>query len=300
MKTIAIIAPSASGKTALSLKLAKQTNSIILSLDSLAIYKDIDIVSAKPTKDEMGDIVHFGINEIYPNDSFNAVKFITLFKNAKQYAKKHNKNLIIVGGSSFYLKVLIDGISNTPIILPQTKLWVEQKLRDLQKAYEFMVGLDKNYMQNIASNDKYRISKALEIYKQTSQIPTIYFQNNKPKPIVKDIKIFSIDYSVEILRKRIALRTANMLKNGLIDEIIYLEKKYTREPNCMNSIGISETFDFLDGKLTKDELEKIITINTAKLAKRQRTFNTSAFRNMIKGDIVSLENEILKFLKVSD
>ena len=105
-KIFAIVGPTASGKSDLALSLAQKLNSIILSVDSLAVYKEIDIASAKPSKEELSKIKHFGIDELYPNEKFSVIKFIEIFKNAKEYAKKHNKSLIIVGGTSFYLKVL--------------------------------------------------------------------------------------------------------------------------------------------------------------------------------------------------
>jgi len=115
-KEIAIIAPTASGKTALSISLAHKLNAIILSLDSLAIYKHIDIASAKPTLKERDNIKHFGIDIIYPNQSFDVIEYIKIYKQAKLYAQKHNKNLIIVGGSGFYLKTLLQGIVVFPFL----------------------------------------------------------------------------------------------------------------------------------------------------------------------------------------
>ncbi|VAY88258.1 tRNA dimethylallyltransferase [hydrothermal vent metagenome] len=289
MKQIAIIAPTASGKTNLSISIAKKTNSIILSLDSLAMYKEIDIASAKPTIQEQDGIIHFGINEFYPNKSFGVIEFIEVYKRAKACCKQNNKNLIIVGGSSFYLKSMIDGISCIPEFSKKTILWVENKLNNIKDAYSFMFKLDEQYMKTLSSNDKYRVKKALLIYKQTGQTPTVYFKNNPPKSIIKDIQLYEIYWSVDDLRQRIKKRTNMMIKNGLIDEVIYLEKKYTREPKSMQSIGIIETLEYLDGKITKDQLIENIIVNTARLAKRQRTFNNGQFKNIIKNDLDSLE-----------
>ena len=288
MNQIAIIAPTASGKTALSIKIAHKTNSIILSLDSLAVYKEINIASAKPTVIERDGIVHFGINEVYCSDKFDVVEFIDLYKKAKQYAIENKKNLIIVGGTGFYLKSMIDGISKLPILSKETLSWVEQKLKCVEDAYSFISSLDKEYMVNIASTDRYRIEKALLIYKQSGAVPSSYFKNNPPTPIIKDIQIYEIIWDVDSLRRRIALRTKLMIKNGLINEVITLEKKYTRNVNCMNSIGIKETLEYLDGKLSKKELEEKITINTARLAKNQRTFNNGQFKNVIKSSLDEL------------
>lgn len=291
MREIALIGTTASGKTALSLELASKTNSIILSLDSLCVYKEIDIVSAKPTLEERGDIIHFGIDEVYPNIEFDVIKFIQLYKKAKDFAIKNDKNLIIVGGTGFYLKALIDGLS----------LGIDSNIKvDFipNDAYELLYSLDKEYMQKIEKNDKYRIEKAYTIYKQSGLTPSEYFEKNQKTPIAKDLKIFEIVWEKEELKKRIALRTNMMVKSGLIDEIIYLEKKYTRAPNCMSSIGVVETFEYLDGKLTKAQLEEKIALNTAKLAKRQNTFNKSQFTDKTTNIIKDLNLDILKYFSV--
>jgi tRNA dimethylallyltransferase len=298
MKQIAIIAPTASGKTALCLKLAHKLNAVILSLDSLAIYKNINIASAKPSIKQRDGIIHFGIDEIYPNEEFDVMKFIDIYKNANNYAIKHNKNLIIVGGTSFYLKAMIDGISYVPKIDKslQTIIYERFNNHSLKDIYDELNTLDYTYMKDIKSNDKYRIQKAYSLYKQTNIIPSLYFQNNPVIPIIKDIKIYEIIWDIASLRKRIDQRTKIMLKSGLIDEVIYLENKYTRYPNCMSSIGIKETLGYLDGKISKNKLENLITISTAQLAKRQRTFNKGQFKNVIKMPLCSMYDYITSSL----
>ena len=291
MKEIAIIGTTASGKTGLSLELAEKTNSIILSLDSLCVYKEIDIVSAKPTINERANTVHFGIDEVYPNENFDVVEFMNLYKKAKTFAQNNSKNLIIVGGTGFYLKALVDGLSGGL----QTKIKLDIPLND---AYDLLYSLDKEYMKKIERNDKYRIEKSYSIYKESGLVPTEFFSKNQKSPLSKDLKIFEIIWQKEDLVKRIALRTKQMVKEGLIDEIIYLEKKYTRSPNCMASIGIVETLEYLDGKLNKEELENKIILNTTKLAKRQNTFNKGQFTNRVSNIIPSLNSEIIKYFSI--
>ena len=291
MKEIAIIGSTASGKTALSLEIANKTNSIILSLDSLCVYKEIEIASAKPTLKERGNIIHFGIDEVYPNEEFDVIKFIELYKKAKDYAIKNDKNLIIVGGTGFYLKALIDGLSKG--IETKIKLDIPQ-----QDAYDLLYEIDKEYMQKIEKNDRYRIEKAYSIYKQTGLSPTPYFEKNPKIALTKDLKIFEILWDKEELKNRIAQRTKIMINSGLIDEVIFLEKKYTREPNCMASIGIIETLEYLDGKLTKQELEENISSNTAKLSKRQNTFNKGQFLDKTSNIIENLNSDIIKYFSL--
>ena len=291
MKELAIIGTTASGKTALSLEIANKTNSIILSLDSLCVYKEIDIASAKPTKIERGDIVHFGIDEVFPNEKFDVIEFLNLYKNAKEYAEKNMKNLIIVGGTGFYLKALVDGISDG--LKENTNL--DMSLND---TYNLLYSLDKEYMQKIEPKDKYRVEKAYSIYKQSGLTPSEYFLKNPKIALSPNLPIFEILWEKDELTNRISLRTKQMIKAGLIDETIYLEKKYTRAPNCMSSIGIVETLEYLDGKISKQELEDKIIQNTLKLAKRQNTFNKGQFTNRVSNIIPSLNSEIIKYFSI--
>jgi tRNA dimethylallyltransferase len=294
-KQLALIGPTASGKTALSIKIAQQMNAYILSLDSLSIYKEIDIVSAKPTLEERAGIEHFGMDYLYPDESFDVTTFIKLYHEVHAQCLEDEKNLVIVGGTSFYLKMLIEGISELPSISIETREKANSYLHDLQKTYEWLYSVDETYMSNIEPNDPYRIEKALHIYLETGLTPTQYFKQYPPKPTVTEaLPVYQIDIERETLRERIALRTNIMVNDGLIDEICMLEKKYTRAHHCMKSIGIKETLAYLDGVYDKKMLIDKITTNTARLAKRQTTFNNSQFHHVIKGSVEVLENMLLK------
>lgn len=296
MKEFAILGGSGSGKTDLSLTLANKLNGVILSLDSLSIYKEINIASAKPTKDEMGGILHFGIDVISPNEEFNVALFSKLYEKAKHYAQTNNKTLIIVGGTSFYLKSMLTGLSQKPPVCEEVKEKISTYMSDLNSTYELVKSIDFSYAQNISSKDSYRIEKWLEIYLTTNQTPSLYLKQNQTEPIIKNLPIYELLIDKEILRKKISSRTEKMIQNGLIDEVFYLEKKYTREPKPLNAIGLKETLAYLDGIYTLQELQEKISTNTARLAKRQRTFNKSQFKdfNVTSGDINFLQKECLK------
>jgi len=276
---IAIIGSTASGKTAKAIEYAKKNNANILSLDSLAIYKEIDIVSAKPTLKEQDGVKHFGLDIIYPNDSFDVTLFIKLYKEAKTESIKEGKSLVIVGGTSFYLKSLIQGLSPMPTISSEIRKKSLQTIEQgVIEAYDILFKIDADYMLNIASTDSYRIEKMLNLYYQTGLTPTEYFRANPPQPtIIEPLPIYEIQVDKEILREKIKKRTQKMIDMGLVEEVAYLEKSYTREPNCMKAIGIKEVLDYFDGVYSFEQMQEKIVINTARLAKRQRTFNRSQF-----------------------
>ena len=293
MKQIAIIGPTASGKSDLAIKVAKEIDAYILSIDSLSIYKEIDIVSAKPSKEELAEVKHFGIDVLYPNEYFSVDVFIDLYKEVLTTCKKENKNLVIVGGTSFYLKSLMQGLSPLPKIDEKTEATVNEKLKDLGAVHSLLTSLDAEYMQKIASNDSYRLEKALLIYEASGLTPTNYFKENPPKPIIESMPVFNIEVSRELIRERISKRTAKMLEMGLIDEVCYLERKYSRKPNSMGSIGVVEVLEFLDAKIDKEQMIELISTHTAQLAKRQQTFNRTQFEGIISAPLEKLEEIIL-------
>jgi len=283
----AIIGPTASGKSDLAIKIALKLGYEILSLDSLSIYKEIDIASAKPSKEELSKVKHYGVDEIYPNEKFDVVKFINIYK------KIPHKKIIIVGGTGFYLKAMLEGISKMPQISEDVKK------KASQKDYSFLQKIDNFYASKISENDTYRIQKGLEIFFATGMPPSEYFKKNPPKPVLpRDIPLFEIAVERNVLRKRIEIRTQKMFNSGLIDEVAYLEKKYLdRRLPALKAIGIKEVLDYFNGKYELNGLKEKIITNTSRLAKRQQTFNKTQFKNRISAPLEEMESIILKNIK---
>ncbi|MEA3228455.1 MAG: tRNA (adenosine(37)-N6)-dimethylallyltransferase MiaA [Campylobacterota bacterium] len=292
-KQLAIIGPTASGKSDLAIRIAHKIDAYILSIDSLSIYTEIDIISAKPSMSERDSVKHFGIDVLRPNEYFNVDIFINLYHTVVEICKKDNKNLIIIGGTSFYLKSLMQGLSKIPKIDEQTTKAVKLKLKNLSQCYDILNSVDPLYMKNINATDRYRIEKALLIYEASNLTPTQWFQQNPPKAVIENIDIFNIEVDREVLRKRIYQRTAKMYKMGLIDEITYLEQRYSRLPNAMGAIGIVEVLEYLDGKVTLQKMLENISLHTVQLAKRQQTFNRTQFKNIVNAPLQELEEIIL-------
>jgi len=294
IKQLAIIGPTASGKSDLAIKIALKINAYILSIDSLSIYKEIDIVSAKPSREELNLVKHFGIDVLNPDEHFSVDIFIDIYKDVISTCQKDSKNLIIVGGTSFYLKSLLQGLSEIPKITKEISRHVEIELNELEACHSLLNSIDPLYMKNIDKNDSYRIEKALLIYRASGFSPSEWFKLHPPKPIIKNLDVYNIDVERDVLRDRISKRTDKMLNSGLIDEVCLLEKKYTRLPHAMGSIGIVEVFEYLDGKVTKEEMIQNISTHTAQLAKRQQTFNRTQFENITSAPLQMLEEIILK------
>lgn len=297
LKQFAIIGPTASGKSALALEIARQYGGFILSIDSLALYREIDIASAKPTVQERALVPHYGIDILAPDEPFDATRLIPLYRQARNRAIRDGGPLILVGGSSFYLKTLIDGISPLPPISTATKERVRSLMNTPDRAYSLLRDLAPLSADTIAPHDRYRIEKLLLIALETGSEPREYFRLHPPQsPIDDPLPILEIETDQQDLRERIARRTDAMLRAGLVDEVSGLESRYGRSPQSMKAIGIVEVLDYFDGRYGYKAMRERIVINTARLAKRQRTFNRSQFPKVIRGDRARLKKEIEKIL----
>ncbi|MDY5616844.1 MAG: tRNA (adenosine(37)-N6)-dimethylallyltransferase MiaA [Helicobacter sp.] len=298
MKIFAILGGSGSGKTALSLEIAQKKQCAILSLDSLSVYQEIDIISAKPTKKEREGIAHFGIDILTPIQLHNVQIFIQEYQKARDFCQKNQHNLLIVGGSSFYLKILLEGLSDFSLDENQRSetLVKINALGDLEKQYHFLKIIDKQWAIRIKPTDCYRIQRALEIYFITSKIPSLYFRENPPIPFIENCKIYEIVWQREFLRQRIKQRTKQMLENGAIDEVRGLLERYGKIYQWAKSIGIKEIIGFLEGQISQEELEELISTHTAQLAKRQRTFNKTQFKEHFCGEAKEVLEQIQKDL----
>ncbi len=293
IKQLAIIGPTASGKSDLAIKIAKKIDAYILSIDSLSIYKEIDIVSAKPSKEKLDMVKHFGIDVLKPDEYFSVDIFIGLYKKVLKICKDDKKNLVIVGGTSFYLKSLVKGLSELPRISEDITQSVKSKLKNLDECYKFLNKIDPDYMKNITPNDSYRIEKMLLIYEASNLTPSKWFKLHPPKPIIQNLDIYNIDVDRAVLRERISKRTFKMLELGLIDEVCQLEHDYGRATHSMGAIGIVEVLEYLDGKVSVDKMLELISTHTAQLAKRQQTFNHTQFEDITSASLESLEDIIL-------
>lgn len=278
----AIIGTTASGKSDLAINVAQRLNAVILSLDSLCLYKEIDIASAKPSKNELELIRHFGIDLISPDMEFCVGDFINEYNHALAYAKSQNIPLIITGGSGFYLKSMLSGLA--PKIEP-----IKIEISD-DEIWDLAMKIDGEFCAKFSKNDKFRLRKWYQIYAQTSNIPSQWLRLNTGEPVIKNLTIFELVWDKFELIERIKIRTKNMLKNGLIDEAKDLFKRYDSALKPLNSIGLKETKEYLDGKIDIDELGNLITIHTTQLAKRQRTFNKSFNSIKIDGKNLNLDN----------
>ena len=274
-KVIVICGPTASGKTALSIELAKKINGEIVSADSMQIYKDMDIGTAKPTKEEMQDIKHYLLDFVSPEERYSVAQYKQDAKAAIKEIIAKGKIPIIVGGTGLYIDSLIYEIEYSDIKIDENYRKELEKMAEdkgLDELYKIAMQIDPIAMEKISPNDKKRIMRVLEIYKSTGKTKTQQEEESRKNPVEYDYKVFAINWDREILYKRINKRVDIMIEQGLIDEVRNILKKYDKFPTAMQGLGYKEVVDYINGIYTKDEMIEKIKMETRRYAKRQLTW----------------------------
>ena len=273
-KVVVIGGPTASGKTDLSIRLAKKINGEIVSADSMQIYKEMNIGTAKPDEDERQGIKHYMMDIINPDERYSVADYKRQAKIAIQEIINKGKTPIVVGGTGLYIDSLIYEIEYVDI---QTDLEYRKQLEErvekegLQKLYEEARKIDECAMEKISPNDKKRILRVLEIYKQTGKTKTQLDKQSR-KDVQYDYKVFAINMNREILYNRINKRVDIMIQKGLIDEVKQIYNKYKMFPTAMQALGYKEVVYYLEDKITKEEMIEKIKQESRRYAKRQLTW----------------------------
>ena len=297
-QVIVICGPTASGKTSLGIKLAKKIEGEIVSCDSMQIYKDMTIGTAKPTDEERKEAKHYLVDFVMPNERYSVSEYKKDAEYTIEQIIKSGKKPIIVGGTGLYLNSLVYGIDYPNI---ETDLNYRQELEDrvnkegLENLYKEANKIDGKAMEKISSNDKKRILRILEIYHSTGKTKTQLEEDSRKNGPKYDYKIFVLNMDREKLYDRINKRVDIMIEDGLIDEVKQLLKKYKEFPTAMQGLGYKEVVEYLENKLTKVEMIEKIKQETRRYAKRQITWFKS-YKNAIWLDAFN-ENNVDIILK---
>ena len=274
-KVIVIGGPTASGKTGLSIELAKQINGEIVSCDSMQIYKDMTIGTAKPTPEEMQGIQHYLIDFVSPEERYSVADYKRDATNAIKEILAKGKVPIVVGGTGLYLESLIYGIEYNEIEVDmeyRKELEQIEQEEGLEKLYQMAEAIDKEAMQKISHNDRKRICRVLEIYHSTGKTKTELEKESRKNGPEFDYILFGINMDREKLYDRINRRVDIMLEDGLIEEVKNLIHKYHNFPTAMQGLGYKEVVEYLNGITTKEEMIEKIKMETRRYAKRQLTW----------------------------
>ncbi len=276
--TILIFGPTASGKTDLSIELAKQINGEIISADSMQVYRYMDIGTAKPTKEQRKEILHHLIDVVDPDEEWTVSDFIQRSNSLIRQIREKGKTPMIVGGTGLYLNAFINGYS-FPIAAKNEKIRERLSKMEASDLYKELQDVDVDAAKKIDNNDKKRIIRALEVYEQTGMPISRLQRNNVGAGRDRPLRLICLDLDRTILYDRINLRVDKMITDGLIDEVKSLLSKYGKVRANDNSplpslqaLGYKETIGYLEGKYGLDEMTGLIKQKTRNFAKRQLTW----------------------------
>ena len=274
---IFILGPTAVGKTATAIELAKNIDSEIISIDSRQIYRGLDIGTAKPTLRQQTTIAHHLIDVFDVTETISAGAYRELALKTVAEIQARRKNPIFVGGSGLYVNAVLKGIFKESTTDPQIRRAIRRELQEKGSValYNQLLKIDPGAALKIHMNDIKRVTRALEIYRVTGRAPSQHFQEQKSQSPF-DYRLFILNAEREELYRRINERVDQMLADGLVAEVQKLiVAGHRAELEALRTLGYQEVLLFFDGKCSFDEMRENIKQNTRRYAKRQLTW----FRN---------------------
>jgi len=275
---LVLVGPTAIGKTALSLEIVREFDCEIISMDSMQVYRHMDIGTAKPGKDELMRVRHYLIDLIEPDDQYNAARFVKDCLEAIRIITEHKKIPLITGGTGLYLSSLLKGLFADIPVKDEVKKELQSRLagKGLPGMYEELRTVDPVSAGRIHQNDKQRILRGLEIYFSTGTAWSRHLERQQRRqPPVRFTRLLEIGLTCEreLLYQRIEQRSDIMLEQGLIDEVKKLRAMgYGGSLPSMRSIGYRHANQLLDGKWSYSEMREYLVRDTRRYAKRQLTW----------------------------
>lgn len=273
---LAILGPTASGKTALGLHLAEQGHPVeIISLDSALVFRDMNIGTAKPSAAELFQVPHHLIDIISPEEVFNASDFVGECNRLIFDIRQRGKVPLILGGTMMYYKALVSGLDDMPTAdaAIRQQIEIEAATHGWPYMHERLMGFDPLTAARLKPNDSQRIERALEVYLLSGKPLSEFHTRAQAEPI--QLTTLSLEPSDrKILHQRIHNRFINMLEHGFLDEVIDLKRKYTLTPDMpsMRCVGYRQAWEYLEGSIDHPTLIEKGVAATRQLAKRQLTW----------------------------
>ena len=301
-KIILISGPTASGKSNFAIKIAKKINGEIINADSMQVYKQLKILTARPSKEEQKNIKHHMYGVIDLNKKFSTGQWLNMAVKKIKEIKKRKKIPILVGGTGLYFQSLIDGLVKIPEIPVKfrNKIRLIQKKNGQKKFYKKLIKIDPAVEDKFDSNDTQRSIRAFEI-KSFTKI-SMYEWLKKTKSEFKDkefLKLY-IDFKRKDLIKRITLRTHMMIEEGAIKEVKkFLKAKIKKDLSVNKVIGVDELTQYLKKEVNLEQAKELISIKTRQYAKRQATWARTRMSSWNKITPNEINNYIKKLNKSS-
>ena len=276
-KVLSIMGPTASGKTDLAIRLSEKFNLEIISIDSVMLYKEFNIGSAKPNKNTLLKFPHKMVDILEPYEKYSVALFYNELINQIKIAHDLKKTPILVGGSMMYFKTFFSGgLSKLNDISIETKKYVNSMFEShsLKYLYNYLKDIDPESARKIHPNDIYRIQRMLEIFFSNNEKPSITLKKcSKNVQYFNNLNLSILPINRKSIHKNIEKRFNIMINDGLIDEVSFLLKKYVDlKLPAMSTIGYKEVNKYLSGSIGLNDMKEEILSATRQLAKRQITW----------------------------
>lgn len=273
---IILTGPTASGKTSLSVSLAKKIGGEIISADSMQVYRYMDVGSAKVTKEEMEGVPHHLIDVLDPKEPFDVVRFQTMAKEALKRIRDNGHIPIVAGGTGFYIQALLNDIDfteNDSDTEYRSMLEALSREKGAEYLHEMLRQNDPESAEAIHANNTKRVIRALEFYKKTGKKISAHNEEERNRQSPYNFAYYVLTMERARLYERIDRRVDMMMENGLLGEVMQLkELGCSREMVSMQGLGYKEILDYLNGEISLEEAVYIIKRDTRHFAKRQLTW----------------------------
>ena len=273
-KVIVIAGPTASGKTSTSIKIAKELKGEIISADSMQVYKEMNIGTAKPSMEERDGVMHYLMDIVSPDELYNVTMYKKMAEEAIEEILAKGKVPIIVGGTGLYISTLINGIEFSEV---QEDTEYRNEMQALAESkgpnylHDMLRKVDPVAADSIDMNNIRRVIRALEIYKVTGKTKTQLDEESR-KETKYDYMVYGIETPREKLYDRINLRVDKMLEEGLIEEVKSLLEKYELSKTALQGLGYKEVKAYLEEQISYEEMVEVLKMETRRYAKRQLTW----------------------------
>ena len=281
---------TASGKTAVSLELADRINAEIVSMDSMAIYRLMDVGTAKPSIEQRAAVPHHLVDIVNPDEMFSTSRYHEMAHATIEDIWSRGKEVLFVGGTALYLKSVLRGIFQGPPADWDFRKEIEADLKEFGDEYlhQRLQLVDPVAAHNLHPNDQRRIIRALEVFKTTGKPLSHHQMEFDQSTAEEDCRVFALRHARPILHQRIEQRVTTMFEKGLLEEVEEIREKFqTLSRTAAQAVGYKEAMEHLDGRMTMDEAVERIRIRTRRFARHQETW----FRGLTECRMVDLEED---------
>lgn len=274
-----LVGPTATGKSALGLAVAEAAGAEIISLDSMLVYRGMDVGTAKPSLEDRARVPHHMIDVADPTERYDVQRYLSELR-AVLGSLPEDRRVLFVGGTAFYLKILLDGMFEGP----PTDLALRERLKERLaeegggRLHRELCDIDPRSAERIHPNDSKRLIRALEVFEQTGKTLSDWQQEwgwhgeEQSKPSRGEVRLVALDIRTQDLDQRIRSRVGAMLDGGWPSEVARIHCGAGFGPTSIQALGYAQVLDLVEGRLTREQCEELIHIRTRQFARRQRTW----------------------------